>query len=90
MKHNREYNLGKSIKLQRLSIDMLQKELAKVLKTQTYTISDYECGRTEPDINMIRRMCVFFDISADELLGLNDIKVRKEIEEQLCIKELAG
>lgn len=52
--------------------NLTQKELASVLKTNNSSICDWECGRTQPDLQTLARMAVFFDVSTDYLLGLED------------------
>ncbi len=52
--------------------NLSQKELAEVLQTNNSSVCDWECGRTEPNIETVARMAVFFDVSSDYLLGLED------------------
>ena len=49
-----------------------QKELANILGTTDDSIYSWEKGRSQPDIKMIRKLCIFFGVSADYLLGLED------------------
>lgn len=56
----------------RLEKGLTQKELADVLNTNNSSICDWECGRTEPSIEMLLNICRFFEVSADFLLGLED------------------
>lgn len=49
-----------------------QKELAEILKVDFRTISFWETGRYEPNINQIIILCDFFNVSADYLLGIKD------------------
>ena len=37
-------------------------------------ISDYENGRTQPDLEQLTKIALYFNISVDELLGLEPIK----------------
>lgn len=34
--------------------------------------ASWEQGRTQPDIESIRKLCMIFDVSADYMLGLED------------------
>ena len=52
--------------------EMTQGQLGKVLKTTQRKISYLETGKNEPNIEDLKRLCVFFDISADYFLGLTD------------------
>lgn len=51
---------------------LTQKQLAQVLNTTDDSIFSWEKGRSQPSIEMIRKLCIIFDISADYLLGLED------------------
>lgn len=33
--------------------------------------ANWEQGRTEPNVEMLRQLCVIFDVSADELINGN-------------------
>ena len=49
-----------------------QKEFANRLQTTDDCIFAWENGRSQPPIEMIRKMCIEFNISADYLLGLEN------------------
>ena len=49
-----------------------QKELAVELGTTDDSIYSWEKGRSQPSIDMIRKLCNFFNVSAGYLLGLED------------------
>ena len=49
-----------------------QIQLAKVICVNQRTISNYELGIREPDIQTIKKLCKFFDVTSDYLLGLED------------------
>lgn len=49
-----------------------QKQLATDLKTTDDSIFSWEKGRSQPSIEMIRNLCIYFNVSADYLLGLED------------------
>lgn len=49
-----------------------QKELANELATTDDSIFSWEKGRSQPSIEMIRKLCVAFDVTADYLIGLED------------------
>ncbi len=48
-----------------------QKQLAEVLGYTQGSISEWERGATEPSIENILRLCEFFDVSTDCLLGIS-------------------
>ena len=49
-----------------------QKNIYEILKVSPNCYASWEQGRTEPDINSLRKLCIIFDISADYLLGLEN------------------
>ncbi|WP_374788052.1 helix-turn-helix domain-containing protein [Lactococcus lactis] len=46
-----------------------QKELAEKLKIKQNSYSDWENGKSEPNIEMLVRLADYFDVSVDYLLG---------------------
>ena len=63
-----KYTLGENMKKRRQSLNMTQDELGKILGIKKNTISNWETGRSSPDVNMLAPICVALHISADELL----------------------
>ena len=47
---------------------------------KTYTISNYVNGTTEPDIDAIIKLSLFFKVSSDYLIGYSDKPYPKYIE----------
>jgi len=47
-----------------------QAQLGKELGLSQTTISQYERKTREPDIATIKKMCAFFNVTSDYLLGL--------------------
>ena len=52
--------------------EMTQAEVAKAIGVDARTISNYEVGVREPDIQTIKKLCKFFDVTSDYLLGLSN------------------
>jgi len=50
-----------------------QAQVAEAVGVRQQTISQYEKGITEPEIQMIKKLCDFFDVTAGYLLGFEDI-----------------
>lgn len=67
-------NFGFCLKTLRLENNMSQVELARSLGLSANTISQYETGKRFPDQNGIIMICRFFNVSADFLLGLSELK----------------
>ncbi len=53
--------------------EVFQKELASYLKVSTGTISNYEKGIHEPDLDTLCRLADFYDVSTDYLLGRTSV-----------------
>lgn len=51
---------------------MTQKDLARLLDTTDDSIFSWKKGRSQPSIEIIRKLCTIFDVSADYLIGLED------------------
>ncbi len=60
--------LGDKIKLYRESKKMTQNNLANILEVSAGTVSKYESGALEPNIESLKRLADLFEISIDELL----------------------
>lgn len=54
-----------------------QKDVYTKLGVSPNCYASWEQGRTQPDIDSIKKLCVIFDVSADWLLGLDD---KEELE----------
>ena len=70
-----------------------QKELAEYLNLTQVQISKYELGKNEPDLNTIKKIATFFDVTIDYLLGTseeniilitrNDLEILKESADKI-------
>ena len=60
--------LGDKIKLYRESKKMTQNEIAEILDVSSATVSKYESGALEPNIESLKRLADLFEVSIDELL----------------------
>lgn len=67
--HNK---LGKRLKELRVEKNLSQKALAEIIETNNSSVCDWECGRTEPNLDTVIKLCEFFDVTADYLLGISD------------------
>lgn len=66
--------IGQKIKELRKKNDLTQEKLADYLCVSYQAISKWECGISSPDISLIGPLTKLFNISSDELLGLNKEK----------------
>ena len=53
-------SIGSKIKALRRAKDLTQEELAEVLGVSSKAVSQWECGRTAPDISQLPVLCNFF------------------------------
>ena len=63
---------GEKIKELRLENNLTQKDLAKKLNCNQSMITRWERNECEPTENVIRKTALYFQVSADYLLGLED------------------
>ena len=59
----------KNLKAARLEASMTQKQVAEKLNVVESCYANWEQGRTEPNIAMLRKLCDLFDIPRDELIN---------------------
>lgn len=57
------------LKAARDQTGLSQRDVAKELNISQPTITSYETGRTQPDIETLGRLIDFYNISADWLIG---------------------
>lgn len=65
-------NFGERLKELRKEKKLTQKELAKNLDSAQSAIFYWESNKQEPTISALKKICLFFGVSADYLLGLED------------------
>ena len=67
--------IGNKIKSYREKRKMTQKEIAEILGVEPATISKYESGMIEPNIESIKKLAETFEISVDELIKEDDFDI---------------
>ena len=65
-------NFGKIIRDMREDMDLSQQNFGIALGMTQRKISYIETGKCEPSLDDIRNIAIFFNLSADYLLGLTD------------------
>ncbi|MBQ7411604.1 MAG: helix-turn-helix transcriptional regulator, partial [Clostridia bacterium] len=73
-------SIGEKIRDLRKSKNMTQEDLAECLNVTISAVSQWEIGKTMPDITMIPIICNVFDVSSDKLLEIDLTKKNIEIE----------
>lgn len=65
----RDNYIGKKIKVLRIERGYSQRELGRVLGFCNQTVSFWESGQREPDLDTLVLLADFFEVSTDFLLG---------------------
>lgn len=60
--------VGKNIRKYREEKGMSQEELAQAMNVTRQTVSSWETGRTEPDIDTLHKIAVYLDTTIEELI----------------------
>lgn len=64
--------MNEKLKELRKEMNLSQKAVAKVLGITLSSYSNYEQGIREHSIEMIKKLCEFFKVTSDYLIGLED------------------
>lgn len=84
--------LGEKIKIYRENKNMTQNEIAEILGVKPATVSKYESGTLEPNIESLKKLADLFGITIDELLkdeekfDFSNVNVLKALREQKEMK----
>lgn len=70
-------SIGNKIKEYRELNKMTQKDIAEILEVEPGTISKYETGMIEPNIESLKRLAETFSITVDELIKEDNFDVSK-------------
>lgn len=73
--------IGENIKALRLKKGVTQEQLGEAFNISAAAVSKWERGDTLPDISLLPQLAFFFHVSIDELMGYNEGRVEREIEE---------
>ena len=74
-------NFGNRIKALRRKMSLTQEELAERLNVSFQTISKWETNASLPDVAMFPLLANFFNVTTDELLGVDLAKKQAKIDE---------
>lgn len=62
--------LGDKLKNARIAAGLSQIEVSEHTGINNKTLSNYECGVSDPDTDNLRALCLLYKISADEIIDL--------------------
>ena len=74
-------NFGNKIKTLRRKMNLTQEELAERLNVSFQAISKWETNASLPDVTMFPLLANFFNVTTDELLGVDLAKKQAKIDE---------
>ena len=63
---------GKRLRILRLERNLTQKQLANEIGNTQSAIVYWESNKQEPTISTLKKLCRFFNVSADYLIGLEE------------------
>lgn len=73
-------SFGERLKNLRKEKGLTQKELALKIDNAQSAIYYWESNKQEPTISALKKLCLFFDVTADYLIGLEDMDGHRESE----------
>ena len=73
-------DFGKRFKFYRQKADLTQKEAAEKLGIKDYQLANYETDRSQPTLEILKKMSKVYLVSIDRLLGNNMLANRRAIE----------
>lgn len=76
--------LGENLKKFRLQRELTQEQLADVLGVSAQAVSRWENGTTYPDITLLPTIASYFEITLDELMGMEDFKSEEQLKELIA------
>lgn len=71
-------NFGKNFGYYRLKANLTQKEAATLIGIKDYQLGNYETNRSEPSLEVLKKMSQAYRVSIDRMLNNNWMK--KEME----------
>lgn len=76
--------IGKNIKQLRTDKGITQEQLSEAMGVSCAAVSKWERGETYPDITLLQPLAYYFGVTLDALMGYNDEKIRRDIDETLA------
>lgn len=76
-------DFGKSFKFYRQRAKLTQKEAAEKIGIKDYQLGNYETNRSQPSLEILKKMSKVYLVSIDRMLGNNPLqnKFAEEIED---------
>ena len=80
--------VGENIRKHREQKKVSQEEMAQALNVTRQTISSWETGRTEPDLDTLHRIAQYFEVTVEELIYSQRLKEPTVIKQVVERKEV--
>ena len=74
-------DFGKSFKYYRQKAKLTQKEAAELIGIKDYQLGNYETNRSEPSLDILRRMSRLYRVSIDQMLGNRPFPINSDLIE---------
>lgn len=75
-------DFGKSFKFYRERANLTQKEAAEKIGVNDYQLGNYETNRSQPSLEVLKKMSKVYLVSIDKMLGNNLLKNKFPIEDK--------
>lgn len=72
---------GDRLKELRNSKHLTQEQLAEILNVNRAALANWETNRAYPDVNIIKELAIFFDVTIDFLLGKDEDSFEARVAE---------
>jgi len=69
-----QIRIGENLRKLRIKNELTQEKLAEVLGVSPQAISRWENNSTYPDITMLPSIANYYNVSIDELMGMDEIR----------------
>lgn len=79
-------DIGNQIKQHRAALNLSQEELAERIYVTRQTLSNWENGKTYPDVNSLLRLSGVFGVTLDELVKGDIPKMKEQIKQSDIIE----
>lgn len=76
-------NISKQLKNYRKELNISQEELAEIIHVSRPTISNWENGKSYPDLQSLLLLSDYFKISLDELVKGDVVNMKNELEKAI-------
>ena len=75
-----EIRIAENLKRLRKQRDMTQEDLAGFIGVSFQAVSKWERGEGYPDLTLLPTIAAFFDVTLDELMGMNELHAEEQAE----------